>query len=229
MSHLIDLTDHKFGRLFVLERFISNSARQEAVWLCECECGEKSLVLGSNLRSGHTKSCGCYRGEKSTECNTIHGHAKRNRASSEHTIWRGMITRCTNKNRDDYDRYGGRGIRVCGRWLNSFEAFLEDMGPRPTLRHSIDRIDVNGHYDPNNCQWALPGQQARNTRMRGDNTSGFRGVSWHKKHKKWTVTIGVNNKLIYIGYFESKEEAVIARKNAEIIYWTDKAIKAVND
>lgn len=150
-----------FGRLTVIERFSSRNGR--ATWLCRCECGKLHEAVSHALTSGHTKSCGCWKDERNTSTPSIHGHASRtNGISPTYRTWQAMITRCTNDSVKSYQDYGARGISVCTRWL-VFENFLADMGAKPPGT-SIDRIDNDKGYEPGNCRWATPKEQARNTR-----------------------------------------------------------------
>lgn len=155
-----DLTGLECGRLKVEE--LAGTKGEEVYWWCRCACGNRVPVRGWHLTSPKklVRSCGCLRREVATSRKTTHGR----RHTPEYEIWKSMRQRCCNPNNKGYPQYGGRGIAVCDRWRESFEAFLEDVGLRPTPRHSLDRINVNGDYCPENCRWATRLEQGGNTR-----------------------------------------------------------------
>jgi len=163
MSRAVDLTGSRFGSLTVLAR-ADNNAQGSAQSLVRCECGNQKIVKNADLKRGSTVSCGCRRAHRLPLMNMKHGAAKRGERRPEYGIWAGIIQRCTNPNLERYVDYGGRGITVCPRWTSSFEAFLLDVGARPSSIHSIDRIDPNGNYEPGNVRWATPIEQRHNRR-----------------------------------------------------------------
>ena len=159
MAPKLDLYHQRFGRLCVVE-CIGVNAQQKAIWFCKCDCGNTTSVTRCHLKSGATVSCGCFGRER----RTTHGDTTHLTQSSEHSVWTGMIQRCYNPKNNRYSDYGGRGITVCDSWRRSYTSFLQDMGRRPSAKHSIDRIENNGGYHKDNCHWATSTEQAHNRR-----------------------------------------------------------------
>lgn len=188
MGKFIDLTGRRFGRLVVLER--AQNRGHHTCWLCQCDCGNKKTVYGTALGAGLTKSCGCFNVEKMLSRTVTHGMT-RSRLYREYSS---MKRRCTNPNVRDYCRYGGRGISVCSEWLNSFEAFRDwaiSAGYQEDL--SLDRVDVNGNYCPENCRWITMDAQANNKR-----TSRF--ITYNGKTltvAQWSKATGIKKETLY--------------------------------
>lgn len=167
-----DLTNQRFGKLVVISR-VENTSNGKAKWLCRCDCGNNTIACGVNLKNGHTKSCGCY--------SRKHGYARKERL---YNIWVGMRQRCRDKNADNWKHYGGRGISVCKEWdeYPTFRLWALSNGYDETK--SIDRIDVDGNYCPENCRWADSTQQnnnARSNRLFTHNGETLTMAQWARK------------------------------------------------
>ena len=189
MSQALNMLGYTIGRLKVTggprsaTTFTNSRVRTRAYWNCLCECGNTVEVEAGNLRNGHSQSCGCLRRELTKERFTIHGLTE----SAEFRIWTGILSRCQNPNVKAFPLYGGAGVSVCERWL-TFGNFLADMGRRPSLIHSVDRINTLGNYEPSNCRWATRKQQANNRR---DNIRlTFAGQT--RTVREWSDTTGMD-------------------------------------
>jgi hypothetical protein len=171
MGSALELAGMKIGRLTVVERVEPPGMSHGKVhWRCVCECGnERTLPSDSLTRRQPNKSCGCYRTEARVAHNTTHGQSDR----PEYRVWIGMKKRCENPSALDYPRYGGRGIKVASEW-HDFAVFYQDVGPRPTPDHSLDRIDNDGDYIPGNVRWATAAEQNANTRVFIDGRANWR-------------------------------------------------------
>lgn len=177
MSKVLDLTGQRFGRLTAIERVGSNK-RGQSLWSCKCDCGSVVVVVGTELNCGHVKSCGCIRHDKliaynksaekrakTAEYNKTHKTTHGLRHTRLYKEWQSMKRRCDCKSWRDYKNYGGRGITVCDEWRNDFMAFHDwAMANGYDDSLSLDRIDVNGNYEPSNCRWVTLKHQANNKR-----------------------------------------------------------------
>ncbi len=182
-----NLTGQQFGRWTVVSFAGMDLAR--STWNCRCECGVIRVVLAKSLIKSLSRSCGCYKRDVAGLALTTHGQT----GTSEYNIWTKMRARCNNPTNNQFHNYGGKGITVCERWLNSFAHFFADMGPKPTPTHSIDRIDNKLGYFKDNCRWATPKQQAGNTSQNvWLELNGERMIV-----ADWAIRLGVNSFLIY--------------------------------
>lgn len=172
----MDLTGQRFGRLTAIEHLYKQNT-----WRVRCDCGREKHVAGRALRSGCTRSCGCLNSELAASRKRTHGRA----GTPEYRSWLAAKQRCDDPTDADY---GGRGIKMCDEWAGNFQAFFEHIGPRPSIRHTLDRVRVNGNYEPGNVRWATPFQQANNCRSN-------RLVTWRGKTRtiaEWAAETGLS-------------------------------------
>ena len=161
---LNNLIGRRFGRLVVVNRAAPNDKQKRVRWACRCDCGNVITVRTDGLKTGSTASCGCAHRDYVARSLLVHGHNRCNGRTSEYYSWGSMNARCYQPSHSSYKYYGGRGIAVCEQWRTAFAVFYTDMGPKPTPKHSIDRINCNGNYEPVNCRWATTVEQRANRR-----------------------------------------------------------------
>jgi hypothetical protein len=194
-SKIILEIGQRFGRLTVLRQYSVHGDRR-TLYACRCACGQEKIIHAYALVKGFTQSCGCL--SKELKANRLRTHGKTN--TTEYEIWCGIKKRCLNPNYREFHLYGGRGIQICPHWKDSFTAFLGDMGPRPSLRHSIDRVDNNGNYEPGNCRWATPQEQS-------DNSSNPVFITWDGRTQNasaWAKEFGTASHTIVVRYTAGK-------------------------
>lgn len=217
---LIDLTGKRFNHLTVLRRAEKNIDGKPA-WVCVCDCGNTVTLRGHALKHGQ-KSCGCMMGVRSNDI--VPPYYKKTHNNKLYNQWAGMIFRCTNPSSTRYEYYGGRGITVCAEWLDSFSSFASwslENGYKENME--IDRIDNSRGYCPENCRWIDHKTNSRNRGVKRTNKTGCAGVSWRPSKTgfggAWRVGITVDGRHINIGTFHDFDDAVSARKDAELKYW----------
>lgn len=181
-----------------------------------CDCGNKKILSGSQLRQGYTKSCGCYK--ESIIGRKVENHGLS--STKEYSVWSSIICRTSHPIKSTRKWYYDKGVKVSEEWRSSFLKFYEDMGECPD-GFTIDRIDPDGDYCKENCRWASVELQSINKGLSSNNTSGVTGVSFNKNDGKWVAYIYRDWKRYYLGSFSSKEEAVAARQQGEELYWSD--------
>lgn len=221
MIKALELTGQKFSKLTVENQSSIKSLSGHIRWNCICDCGNRTTVIGSDLINGKIKSCGCYNKEK----DKTHGMSN----TPEYDAWRSIIRRCIDPDTTNYDNYGGRGITVCDRWLNSFEAFYEDMGSRPSSDHSIDRRENDLGYYKENCRWATRQEQANNRRTNifysyKDSRLTIAELSRLPEAKANKINVGtLYNRIVKNGY--SVEEAL--NKPVSLVYTHNGVTKTI--
>ena len=193
-----DLTGMQFNRWHVVS-LAGRTKHGALTWNCVCDCGNKVIVSGNTLRMGTSKSCGCIKVEFVKSRFTKHGKHD----TSEHRIWRDMFGRCQCVTHASYADYGGRGITVCERWRD-FANFLADMGERPSRRHSIDRINNSGNYEPSNCRWATPLEQSVNRRNNHIITYNGGSLTLSEWSKRLSIAETTLSKRLYSGWSDER-------------------------
>lgn len=181
----------RFARWIVLSELPPLTTKSGRYVRARCDCGAEKTIRFTSLRSGETKSCGCLRDELASVRSSTHGHTRNRDLSPEYIVWFGMRQRCNYEKSAAYKHYGGRGISVSKDW-ESFEAFLSDMGKRPSSSHSIERRDVNGNYEKSNCFWATNSQQQNNKRT--NKVLEFGGI--RLTQAQWAVKTGITEAAI---------------------------------
>ena len=200
---LKDMTPRLIGETY-LRKATETSPQRYRYGLYECQyCGKEFEAGVAKVKRGHTKSCGCLRGD-------AHGLA----SHRFYKTWVGILQRCTNPKIKAYKNYGGRGITVCEEWLDirNFVDWAEKTYPN-IEGYTLDRIDNDKGYSPENCRWVDRATQGLNQRMKKNNTSGYVGICWNNKNNNWMAKLKSGDFFIYIGSFHAKEEAVLARDN----------------
>lgn len=212
MSKKIDLTGRRFGRLVAL-RPCQYMKRRQTVWLCLCDCGNEKEVVYMDLKKGDTKSCGCLLRYSQIYGSIKHGYTINGIIRPEYGIWLTMKNRCNNRSVKCFKHYGGRGVKVCDRWMESFDNFISDMGNRPTVKHSLDRFpDNDGDYTILNCRWATKEEQGSN--KRNNKWIEFNGKRFIQA--EWARILNMDVRKLHYHLSRMNINEVIARFTPEI-------------
>ena len=209
-----DETGNRYGRLIVTKE-AGRDNHGNVLWKCKCRCGNIKTTSGRRLRLGSVKSCGCYRKEATAKAKTIHGH----HGETIYYVWGNMKDRCLSKKNKSYKNYGGRGIKICKEWLEFLPFYEWAMSHGYQDNLTIERTDNSLGYSPDNCIFATQQEQSLNKRTYKNSKTGIAGINWKENIKKYAVRIGINNQRIHLGYFANIENAITARKEAELKYW----------
>lgn len=184
----VDITGNTYSRWTVIS--FAEQRNGGSFWNCKCTCGTERAISGATLKAGLSKSCGCYKRE--VDVSKVYKHGLT--GTDEHNIYMGMRQRCGTPSHRLYPHYGALGVKICDRWMESFENFLEDMGPRPSKKHSIDRFpDPAGNYEPSNCRWATSSQQ--NSNKRTFQMITISGIT--KNIRDWSTHTGIKMQTIH--------------------------------
>lgn len=197
---------NKYNMLTILSEadpHTTSGGNKHRVANCICDCGTKCSIRISPILSGTTKSCGCYSRRLASDSAKVRNTKHGSYSKPEYNVYRAMLKRCLNANNKAYKDYGGRGITVCERWMQSYENFITDMGERPSNLYSIDRINVDGNYEPDNCRWATRSEQARN--QRNNVLITYDGET--KCVSEWALTVGISVSALYYRYCIAKWSA----------------------
>ncbi len=205
MGNFIDITGNVYGRLTVIRRSHSDM-RKETVWICQCSCGTTTNAKSWRLKSGHTSSCGCLRKDTLSARSKTHGKS----CHPLYNAYKSMKGRCDSTEASVYPYYLSKGIKVCERWLESVDNFIEDMLEGYVGGLQLDRIDASRGYSPENCRWVTPQQNQMNTGSRINSTSKYKGVCWFKTRNKWVAQIMIDGKNKHLGYFVDERDAGVA-------------------
>lgn len=212
-SPRVNFSGQRFGMLLALH---AESRGKRRFWLCRCDCGREIWIRHDCLaRPVAQRSCGCER-------RAIPPHGRKHHGlyyTAENAIWRSMLRRCLTPSDTNYNKYGARGISVCDRWRLDFLAFLEDMGPRPSASHSIERIDNNGNYEPENCKWIEASLQGRNTRRTHYVVVNGERLSLAGAVEKYGGKYHTIKKRLYLGWSVDRAFGLVARQHQMEADW----------
>lgn len=206
----MDIVGMQFNYLKVLE-FYGRNKHKKKLYKSYCtRCGNEKIMIGTEVKNGYSKSCGCL--------NKV-SHSKKHGMTGTliYNKWKGMKQRCYNSNYDFYSAYGGRGIKVCDEWKDDFMQFYKDMGDVPFEGAELDRINNDDDYKPSNCRW-VSHEENSNNRRKYHNKTGYTGVTYKPHLNKYQAQLYKNKKFIYLGVYETAEEAHLAYKKAKNEY-----------